>query len=972
MSKIDFRWWGRMFLLAALLIGLYLSRYGLECFKERVDEFQLGGVVDDGGAPVVDEYGNVRENADKGRYSDNFKQGSGLFAYLGASVPYCIEEETFSQPKVAYMGFWILLGLGLVCQVLGKIFKPEWKKNIAKRAREEEDRERERQESLEAQRSARQRSATREVEAIDVGGIDLGGEGGKGLFTGNDGALSGSSHKARGRRNSAPGGLMGVSGQETDSRDQPLALDLGSEDQGEAPREAEVADEKRERLAELGIGGGDQGWLGGNEESADWLAGNDAGEDLSFGGDEQGYDLGGGLDLDDPLSAGAPAGEEAERSGFPALREAQGQGDLHLGDTDSPHSLLSGPESRPLGAIRGGGPGSGDGPGLSRSQRAPTAFVPVNRRRYWIPAGHQDDEILFVGPVDEEAELEGEAGQSEDHPLGSIQEALDRAAPLLSQGLSVQIRLLPGIYREKLELPANVSLINHSIPKGMTAEEMRFWLSEEKQGYDTRTILSLPQEAADDAWTLTLKGSNIFLAGLHVVGRGELNEDDGLSGGVFLDRCAEATVYLCHIVGHRTHHPGAALHIKDSGRDGTQRVVVQDCLMEDNATSGRGGAIWVKHSAVAFLGCGIRDNESGTAGGGIYVGPNRVPVLLDHCLVAENMVQVDGKLPRASRGGWSGEVGHGGGLFVDHGEVHIRVSDLLDNQAQGAGGAIFSRSSVLLMEGDPASLNMTGRVAGNKAQRGGGVLMSGPLADEVRQYTSALRATHVDFLANEAMESGGGLACFRLSRMEFQSCTIRQNRVSSEFGEGGGVHANLGSRIKLKDTIVEHNAAPFRGGGLSVSNSSMRLFDGCAVRENKSAQGDSGGVAFYTMTSNYLDELRDTGRLEEPMVCAVGRCEVRDNEAARGVAGLFIGNFVREQTAPITFALKSPEMIKDNLLEEQGELKRRQEQKRNRSVEFLVAWKGVVQADERRPPQGRRVLGGLEFEQTAGPGRSTA
>jgi hypothetical protein len=129
--------------------------------------------------------------------------------------------------------------------------------------------------------------------------------------------------------------------------------------------------------------------------------------------------------------------------------------------------------------------------------------------------------------------------------------------------------------------------------------------------------------------------------------------------------------------------------------------------------------------------------------------------------------------------------------------------------------------------------------------------------------------------------------------------------------------------------------------------------------------GDSGGVSFYTMTSNYLEDLRGTGRLEEPMVCAVGRCEIRDNEAARGVAGLFIGNFVREQTAPITFALKSHEMIKDNLLaDKDGEYKRRQDQSRSRAVEFLVAWKGVAQGDERRPPQGRRVLGGLEFEPT--------
>jgi hypothetical protein len=112
------------------------------------------------------------------------------------------------------------------------------------------------------------------------------------------------------------------------------------------------------------------------------------------------------------------------------------------------------------------------------------------------------------------------------------------------------------------------------------------------------------------------------------------------------------------------------------------------------------------------------------------------------------------------------------------------------------------------------------------------------------------------------------------------------------------------------------------------------------------------------MTSNYLDDLRETGKLEEPLICAVGDSEIRDNSAERGVAGLFIGNFVREDTAPIIFTLKAHARIKNNLLPDaDGQHKPRQKHSRNRPVDFLVAWRGVVQGDEHRPPTGRRLLG---------------
>jgi hypothetical protein len=606
MSRIDFQWWGRTMLIGALLIGLYLSRHAGECFLNHVRDFKLAGEADDGKA-VFDEKGEFQgDPREGGNYAKNFQKGSGFFAYMAGAGKDCVDRSSFRDPKWAFLAFLALVVLGVIShQLLGRLFKPEWKKNISKRAREEEERSRSRDESVEAQRQARARTATRQVEAIDVG-IDLG-----------DAPPS----KPAGPRR-APEGPRGLMGAEPPSS--PSASSPPPAKPAEAPRpvESAMSSEKRDKLSALGLGVDDSaGWL--DSGSLD-----QGGDDLSFGG-------GGDLALEDPLGAASYGADEAERSGFPALRDAEGAGDWHLRESDSPHSLLpSGPESRAV---------SFDAPdlaGMSRSQRAPSAFLPTERRRYWIPMGRQEDELIFVGPTDYETDGDPDAGQSEEHPLSSVTEALERARPMLAEGLKVQIRLLPGIYRERLELPAGVALVNHAIPRGMSQEEMRFWLTEEKQGYDTRAILTLPNDAPDDAWTLRLCGDDIFLAGLHVVGRGTLNDTDALSAGVQIEDSPDATLYLCYVLGHRTHHPGAALQLRDSGLDAERRVLVQDCLFEDNATSDRGGAIWAEGSSAAFLGCGIQANESGTAGGGLYLGPNRLPILLDHCLISRNEVRL--------------------------------------------------------------------------------------------------------------------------------------------------------------------------------------------------------------------------------------------------------------------------------------------------------------------------------------------
>ena len=93
------------------------------------------------------------------------------------------------------------------------------------------------------------------------------------------------------------------------------------------------------------------------------------------------------------------------------------------------------------------------------------------------------------------------------------------------------------------------------------------------------------------------------------------------------------------------------------------------------------------------------------------------------------------------------------------------------------------------------------------------------------------------------------------------------------------------------------------------------------------------------------------------MVCAIGPCAIRENHSREGVGGLFIGNYEKNPTNPIALALKNPEMIEDNTIENtEGERLSREETNKGTPVDLLVSWRGAIRNDGMQPPRGKRVL----------------
>ncbi len=850
---MDFRRYGRYLLIAAFVVGLFLSRHFFSCYKETFDEFALAGEVDDGTTKgLIGKDGSVGRGT-KGDYSKNFSEGSGFFGHMFEAVPYCIAREPFSDPIEGFYLFWGLIllgGLGLgVDRLTGG---SGWKKNIRKQGKEEDRRSKERK------KKDRSTSRNASIAPIDVGRVDKSNDI-QNVLVRNDDYTSSSSIPARpGIRKPLP----------------PQATPAPDPFRPPPPPISRPVSRPRPELEELGLGSVDD--LMGNR----WLDGTQADPRT----------------LGDPVAVGAQVGA----------------------------SLPQKPK--------------------------------FNRRTAWMPAGREKDHILFAAPSEQTAQT-GD-GSDIDRPVSGLKAAIELARQIVNrEHKQVQIRVLPGIYLEQVRLPARVALINHAIPKNLPPEERRFWLtSDEGTAPQQQVVLALPKDAEESAFTLQLHKSNeALVAGIHIVGSCEFhNEPSLLSAGIHITDTQKASFYLCHVVGHRARGNGAAFCIERCGKNTKEHILIQDSLIEGNAASGRGGGLFIHETVMIVRNSAIQGNEAAKAGGGIYLNHNPMPLLLESCLLQENSVYQPGELPKSSRSGWTGEIGHGGGIFVSQGGLHLKHTNISDNKAQSGGGGVFASASKLLIEGDPDNPVCNGNISGNLAKRGAGILLSGLDADVERP--TALRMNKVELIANHAEESGGGLALYKMVQADLKQCRIHQNQVSGEFGEGGGIHCFQGSRVKLDQTKIERNTVSFRGAGISVCNASLRVFKGCLIAGNNSLEGDSGGIAFYTMESKLLDELRQGGKLEEPVVLALGPCPIRENSAKRGAGGLFVGNFVRNATLSIAFAIKDLSQINDNLLDDgHGNLVPRSALDA-KPVELVVLWKGVLRADESKPPEGKQIL----------------
>lgn len=180
---------------------------------------------------------------------------------------------------------------------------------------------------------------------------------------------------------------------------------------------------------------------------------------------------------------------------------------------------------------------------------------------------------------------------------------------------------------------------------------------------------------------------------------------------------------------------------------------------------------------VAMANLRMTGGVSSSSGGGMRIDAGVERVTLDHCTVADNLVDNEGS---------------GGGIRV-YGGVTLEIRD-----------CTFS---------------------GNTTESSGGAIS----ADGLVTITSSV------FTQNQAGSKGGAIRVYDASTMQIQGCTISSNSTT----DGGGGIGSDGT-VTISDTVITQNTAGGNGGGLYTEDGTVSLDPSVSVTQN-TATGTGGG-----------------------------------------------------------------------------------------------------------------------------------
>ena len=234
--------------------------------------------------------------------------------------------------------------------------------------------------------------------------------------------------------------------------------------------------------------------------------------------------------------------------------------------------------------------------------------------------------------------------------------------------------------------------------------------------------------------------------------------------------------------------------------------------------------IWNKETTQGSIYFGPEDSERGWAGFyfGKEIGPDK-PILLEGC-------EVDG-----GRGLGSEELTHGGAIRFAGSRLKITGALFRNNQATGAGGAIYLQAMAMgLMEVELAETHFERNVA---QLDGGAIAIDGNCKQSLQNCC---------YRDNRAGESGGAIAIAgtesgKYCEMILRGVQFKNNRA----GRGGAVAAGIFTRAKFDNCQFAHNQADQCGGSVHIfghaQGSSQVTFAQTAFAEN-SCQMDGGAI----------------------------------------------------------------------------------------------------------------------------------
>ncbi len=275
-------------------------------------------------------------------------------------------------------------------------------------------------------------------------------------------------------------------------------------------------------------------------------------------------------------------------------------------------------------------------------------------------------------------------------------------------------------------------------------------------------------------------------------------------------------------------------------RGDAQLNMIGGVLRANRAQGGHGGGLLTTSGAISLLQLQVRDNVAAggaSTGGGLHIEGEAVIATITGAVIDGNSASVRGggvhagdqaSVTIASSAITSNTAGEGGGLSVhDVSDLRLQsISNVLGNVATGRAGGVLLRGATT------ASFTTVG-IGENRAESGdgGGLYLDGGVK------VTCTPCGIYDNSAVAAGRHGGGVYIGPSAELQLVG-GISDN--AADGGMGGGVYANGGSFTANQTGIDENSAGS--GGGIAAEAGSVIRMRESALRDNHAVIGAGGGA----------------------------------------------------------------------------------------------------------------------------------
>ena len=241
----------------------------------------------------------------------------------------------------------------------------------------------------------------------------------------------------------------------------------------------------------------------------------------------------------------------------------------------------------------------------------------------------------------------------------------------------------------------------------------------------------------------------------------------------------------------------------------------------------------LNYGSLLIKNCIISNNISLASGGGITNARSvSGSLLIENSIIQRNIAKGDDPY----------HVKYGGGGIYNNAPLQIINSKIIGNQTMGNGGGVYTIFA-----------GRTNPSAGEVVAEQLGIVASENRAKTLnrRHQNGAVLISNSEILDNES-EAGGGIYVHGI--LEVASSIIDGNKATKgKRSSGGGIFAHLDTSLELRNTLISHNTATFRGGGIRFYSTRAANLFSISILDNEVIKhfGNGGGI-FVVNGANLL------------------------------------------------------------------------------------------------------------------------